>query len=171
MSISELEIQSKGRQRLTTKRIAEALCVLSGTIVVLAALGIYEFRVRHYFLASYAFVGVVVLAFRLLIRWKQYRPVKSGAIVYAAPTQSDLQRVFLALSTEVVVYITISNFNTQIGWTFCLVALSAVWLFTDHGLHRIFPKKPPLAQEQLEGVWPPAPSVSPRGEENKERLK
>ncbi len=148
-------------ERLTTKRIAEFMRVQSGTMLVLAGLGIYELHVRHYFLVSYAFVGATVLAFKFFGSWKRYRMVKSGTRVYATPTQSDLQKAFFGLCTAFVTYITIAYFNTQIGWTFCGVALLAVWLFTDHGLHRVFPEKPPLksvpVQEQSEGAWPPAP--------------
>jgi hypothetical protein len=72
--------------------------------------------------------------------------------------------MFVGACSAFVAYITKVHFNTQAGWTFCGVTLLIVWLFVGYCWYRIFTEKPPattvIAQEQPEGVWPPAPLIA-----------
>jgi hypothetical protein len=82
-----------------------------------------------------------------------------------------LLTAFVGLCSAFVVYITKSHFSTQAGWAFCAVTLLIVWLFVGYCWYRIFTEKPPampvIAQEQPEGVWPPAPLITVE-EDNKD---
>lgn len=179
--MSDLERNKLPPQPLIVKRMTGLLWVQSSVVLFLTATGIYLLSVRYFLLAAAALVAAVGFALIVFSFWKQYRMVKAGTAVYAPLPRSEFQMpqivsiavvlvltVFVGLCSAFVIYITIANFNTQAGWTFCGLILLAVWLFIAYCWYRIFADKPQakpvLAQEQPEGVWPPAPLVATEGD-------
>ncbi len=129
---------------------------------------------------SLIWFGIVLIYFRI------YRQVKNGKEVILRPGASPgnpripafisfavtcILTAFITAGSAFVLYITKISFNTFSGWTFCGVTLLMVWLFVAHCWYRVLTDKPQvkpvLFQEQPEGVWPPAPLVSLRGEDTK----
>ncbi len=105
---------------------------------------------------------------------KRHRQIKQGLAVYVAVNTHPMHipqivsvvvvfmvTTFVSICSVFIVYVALKYFNTHIGWTVCGVTLLAVWLFVSYCWYRIATEKPPVvpvvAQEQPEGVWPPAP--------------
>ncbi len=182
--MTDLDKNKPPPQRLIVERMTGLLRVQSIVVLFLTAIGISQLFVRHFLLAAAALVAAAALALIVFGLWEQHHMVKAGTAVYTAPLRSEFQMpqivsiavvlvltVFVGVCSAFVICITIANFNTQAGWTFCGLTLLAVWLFIAYCWYRIFTDKPQarpvLVQEQPEGVWPPAPRVATK-EDNKD---
>lgn len=142
--MSDLDKNKLSPQRLAVERMTRLLQVQSGVVLFLTAIGISQLFVRHFLLAAAALVAAATLALIVFSLWKQHR-MKAGTAVYAVLPRSDFQMpqivsiavvlvlaVFVSTCSAFIIYITIANFNTQVGWTFCGLTLLAVWLFIAH---------------------------------------
>lgn len=78
--------------------------------------------------------------------------------------------LFVGLCSAFVIYITDTHFSTQKGWTVCAMMVLSVLAFLGYCWYGVIAPKPPITlpfQEQMEGVWPPAP-LTPRSGGNKD---
>ncbi len=173
MNVSEPEKLLK-THRLTLNESRNAVVAQLAVGFVLFALSIAALIDRHKIGAGVFGLTALMQFITLPALLKRHRQVEQGLAVYVAVyTQSMrmpqivsvivvlVMTVFVGVCSAFIIYVVQKYFNTQIGWTVCGVTLLAVWLFVGCCWYRIATEKRPVvpfvAQEQPEGVWPPAP--------------
>ena len=163
--------------RLTLAQSRKILRLQVLSLFILVPLAAVMFREQHHGFAAGALLAALWQALVLPALWKQHQAVKNGAAIYFAANRPGLRMpqiisiivvfvvtAFVSVCSAFIIYVVRSYFNTQIGWTVCGVTLLAIWLFVGYCWYRIATEKPPVvpfvAQEQPEGVWPPAPLLA-----------
>ena len=160
--------------RLTLAQSRKIIRLQALSLFILVPFAAVMFREQHYGFAAGALLAALWQALVLPALWKQHQAVKNGTAVYFAVSRPELRMpqmvsvaviflvtVFITFCSAFVIYLIVNYFPTQIGWTICAVVLLAMWVFIGYCWYRIFTERPPVvpfvAQEQPEGVWPPAP--------------
>jgi len=166
-------------QRLTLRRMRMALVWQLCSALVLSGWGLYLLSDGSKIDGTACCLGAVIPVVLLLTIWKQYRLVKSGAIVTVQSQASSqifriqptIAIVAISLLTLVVLimgaatlYI-LPSLSRMVSFQDFLVGLSLLlWLLTSFSWYRIATEQRNItvvepSYEQGEGVWPPAPQV------------
>ena len=166
-------------QVLTLRRAKGALVGQLCFALFLSGYGLYLLFHGGHTPAIICCVGAVVRAGSVPAFWKQYRRVRSGAIVIVQPQiTSQLVRVHpiaaILLTSLMTLMVIIMGVGT--AWTFPLMSAmpgskvflvgfnAFLWLLTGFLWYRITTERRKITvvkpfYEQIEGVWPPAPQV------------